>query len=52
MPTKVAKTSDIPHNCGRVFVAAGKELAVFNVAGVFHAIDTRAPWPTHATGGW
>ncbi len=37
-PTKVAKTSDIPLNCGRVFVAAGKELAVFNLAGVFHAL--------------
>lgn len=35
----VAKANDIPVGEGRVFVTGGKQIAVFNVNGEFHAID-------------
>jgi nitrite reductase (NADH) small subunit len=36
---KVAKTSEVPLNKGRKFTVQGRELAVFNCGGEFHAID-------------
>jgi NAD(P)H-dependent nitrite reductase small subunit len=36
---KVAKTSDLPAGQGKVVEADGREVALFNVGGVFHAID-------------
>ncbi|MCC6808012.1 MAG: Rieske 2Fe-2S domain-containing protein [Deltaproteobacteria bacterium] len=36
---KVCKTADVPNGKGRKFTAGGKELAVFNCDGAFHAID-------------
>jgi nitrite reductase (NADH) small subunit len=35
----VAKTGDVPEGEGRVVEAGGKEIALFNVDGSFHAID-------------
>ena len=35
----VAKKSEIPSGQGRMFEVGGKQVAVFNVAGKFHAID-------------
>lgn len=35
----VAKTSEVPAGEGRVVEANGKQIALFNIEGVFHAID-------------
>lgn len=37
--TKVAETTDVPPNQGRVVEAGGKTLALFNVGGTFYALD-------------
>ena len=39
----VAKASDVPPGQGRVVQAGAKTLALFNVDGVFHAIDNTCP---------
>jgi nitrite reductase (NADH) small subunit/3-phenylpropionate/trans-cinnamate dioxygenase ferredoxin subunit len=39
----VAKASDLKPGEGKVVKAGGKELALFNVAGQFHAIDNACP---------
>ena len=36
---RVAQTSDIPTGEGRQFEVGGRQLAIFNVRGRFHAID-------------
>ena len=36
---RVASISDIPSGEGRVFEIGGRHVAIFNVAGQFHAID-------------
>lgn len=36
---RVASTSDIPKGEGRMFDVQGRQVAVFNVGGQFHAID-------------
>lgn len=36
---RVANTSDIPSGQGRMYEVNGRQVAVFNVAGLFHAID-------------
>ncbi|MBI4361952.1 MAG: Rieske 2Fe-2S domain-containing protein [Euryarchaeota archaeon] len=36
---KVASTSQIPPGKGMTVQAGGKKIAVFNVGGIFHAID-------------
>ena len=36
---RVASTSDIPAGQGRMFEVKGRQVAVFNVGGEFHAID-------------
>ena len=36
---RLGKASDVPLGKGRKMVASGRELAVFNVDGCFHAID-------------
>ncbi|MGD9762448.1 MAG: Rieske (2Fe-2S) protein [Candidatus Binatia bacterium] len=36
---RVAAVSDIPEGQGRMFDVDGRSVAVFNVAGQFHAID-------------
>jgi nitrite reductase/ring-hydroxylating ferredoxin subunit len=44
---KVAETKDVAPGTGIVVEAAGLSLALFNVAGTFHAIDNTCP---HAEG--
>ena len=40
----IAQAGDVPPGEGRVVEANGKEIALFNVNGIFHAIDnTCAP---------
>lgn len=41
--TKVARASEIPEGTGREVMVAGRRLALFNVAGTFHAIDGTCP---------
>ena len=36
---RVASTSDIPTGQGRMFDVQGRQVAIFNVGGRFHAID-------------
>ena len=36
---RVGRTADVPVGTGRVFEAAGRAVAVFNVDGAFYAID-------------
>ena len=36
---RVGRAADVPAGSGRVFEAAGRTLAVFNVDGTFYAID-------------
>lgn len=36
---RVASTSDIPTGQGRMFEVQGRQVAIFNVGGRFHAID-------------
>lgn len=36
---RVGRAADVPVGTGRVFEAAGRALAVFNVEGTFYAID-------------
>ena len=36
---QVAKTNDIPAGQGKMYEVKGRQVAVFNVAGQFHAID-------------
>jgi nitrite reductase (NADH) small subunit/3-phenylpropionate/trans-cinnamate dioxygenase ferredoxin subunit len=40
---KVATTKDIPPGQGRVVQAGGRLIAVFNVDGMFYAIDNECP---------
>ena len=40
---KVAEISDLPPGEGKTVVAGDRELALFNVAGKFHAIDNICP---------
>lgn len=35
----VAKISDIPNNCGKMFIVGEEHIAVFNKDGTFYAID-------------
>lgn len=44
---RVARADEIPIGEGREFVVAGRILAIFNVDGVFHALDGICP---HAGG--
>jgi nitrite reductase (NADH) small subunit len=39
----VAKVGDVPEGEGRVVEAAGKVLALFNVAGSYYAVDNTCP---------
>ena len=45
--TPVAKTTEIPPGTGKEVVVAGQIVAVFNIDGVFHAMDGVCP---HAGG--
>ena len=36
---KVAEVGDVPPGTGKCIEAGGKQIALFNVAGAFHAID-------------
>jgi nitrite reductase/ring-hydroxylating ferredoxin subunit len=40
---RVAAVADLPPGQGRVVDADGRQLAVFNVDGAFHAIDNACP---------
>jgi nitrite reductase (NADH) small subunit len=40
---RLGRAGDIPPGEGRVVDAAGKTLALFNVGGVYHAIDNTCP---------
>jgi nitrite reductase/ring-hydroxylating ferredoxin subunit len=40
---KVARRADVPPGTGRVVVAAGREIALFNVGGSFYALDNVCP---------
>ena len=44
---KVARTDDIPAGTARMVEVNGKEIALFNVGGVFHAVDNTC---THVGG--
>jgi nitrite reductase/ring-hydroxylating ferredoxin subunit len=44
---KVAKTDEVPPGQARLVEVGGKEIALFNVAGSFHAIDNNC---THVGG--
>jgi nitrite reductase/ring-hydroxylating ferredoxin subunit len=44
---KVAKTDEVPPGQAKLVEVAGKEIALFNVAGSFHAIDNTC---THVGG--
>ena len=39
VPTRVAKTSDIPAGTGKVVEVGGKTVALFNCEGTFYVID-------------
>jgi 3-phenylpropionate/trans-cinnamate dioxygenase ferredoxin subunit len=36
---RVARTDEIPNNSGKAFAVAGRRIAVYNLNGVFYAID-------------
>jgi NAD(P)H-dependent nitrite reductase small subunit len=36
---KVAKSADLPRGTGKTVEAGGREIALFNVDGTFHAVD-------------
>ena len=38
---RVARVKEIPAGSGRMFEVNGRQVAVFNVGGTFHAIDNR-----------
>lgn len=40
---KVASVSEIPEGTGRAVLANGRRVALFNVAGAFHAVDGVCP---------
>lgn len=40
---KIARCSEVPPGTGRVLVAGGRVLALFNVGGKFHAVDNTCP---------
>jgi nitrite reductase (NADH) small subunit len=40
---KVAAATDVPPGAGRVVEVDGRMLALFNVAGAYHAIDNTCP---------
>jgi len=40
---KVAEQTELPPGTGKVVIAEGKEIALFNVAGAFHAVDNACP---------
>src|SRR5437879_4000512 len=40
---KIAETKDVPPGTGKVVQADGNSIALFNVAGAFHAIDNTCP---------
>ena len=40
---RVAATADIPVGQARTYVVGGREIAIFNVAGEFHAIENSCP---------
>lgn len=40
---RVAAVDDIPEGTGRVVEAGGRTLALFNVGGIFHALDNACP---------
>ena len=40
---KIAVRSEVPPGTGRVVVALGRVLAVFNLEGSFHAVDNSCP---------
>lgn len=44
---RVARVDEIPNGEGREFVVAGRIIALFNVDGIFHALDGICP---HAGG--
>jgi nitrite reductase/ring-hydroxylating ferredoxin subunit len=41
--TKVAAVQEVPAGAGKQVVASGRKVALFNVGGVFHAIDDTCP---------
>lgn len=45
MPTlvKIADRAEVPPGTGKVVTAHGRVLALFNVEGVFHAVDNSCP---------
>ena len=44
MPSvRVAKATDVPRGEGRVVQAGARSLALFNVDGVYHAVDNTCP---------
>jgi len=40
---KIAATTDVPPGTGKAVEIEGKSIALFNVAGTFHAIDNTCP---------
>ena len=40
---KLGRRSELPAGAGRVSVACGRALALFNLAGEFHALDNACP---------
>ncbi len=40
---KACSTADVPPGTGKTLTVDGKELALFNVEGTFHAIDNECP---------
>ena len=40
---KVATKSDVPEGSGKVVEAEGKEIALFNASGNFHALENTCP---------
>lgn len=46
----VARVSAVPPGMGRVVTIKGRELAVFNVQGKFHALDNRCPHQDYPLG--
>ena len=40
---RVGSTADVPSGQGRVFDASGHSIAVFNVEGMYYAIDNACP---------
>ena len=40
---RVARVADVAPGTGKTVVVAGREIALFNVAGIFYAIDNTCP---------